>query len=87
MTEPVSMMDTLADMVSKKIGCEVIVLRQYGPRSSRRRVMIEGYSILVRNDKYHFNSGRCNANEVKKYLALLADWIAMGFIKLEKSDD
>lgn len=80
-----SFVDNLARQVSEKTGAEVTVIRLLNPDLDRiGRPRVGRYRLVISRDGHDFSSGDMKVSEAKKFLALVADWINMGFIRLEK---
>lgn len=79
-----SLVDVLAEKVSREIGAEIRVLRLINPNLDRiGRPRVGCYRLVVSRNGFEFSSGDMRVDEAKKFLALVADWIAMGFVRLE----
>lgn len=78
-----SMVDILAEQVGKKASCEVIVHRLVNPDLDRiGRVKVGMYRIEVKRGIHSYSFGDMKVAQAKQSLAMIADMMNMGFIRV-----
>jgi len=81
-----SHVDYLAEQVSKQTGARVEVIRLLHPDLDRLgRPRVGRYRLKISRDSFTFTSGDMRVRDAVQYLALVSDWINMGFVRLEKT--
>lgn len=77
------MVDSLAQQLGDRIGATVTVIREGVPNA---HPAVKRYRVHIAREGFDFTSGNMKISAVKQWLALLDDWINLGFIRLEKND-